>query len=105
MKKNLNNIYSLNLSRSNDTLCIFGFSNLHFKNIKKNNFLEDSDLNYFLLKNLENPDFLLKKKNDSITKNIEIGNYKGYKYSRSLPIKNQRTKTNSKTARRLNNNL
>jgi len=106
MKKKLYNIYSLNLSRSNDLLFLFGFSNINSKNIKDDiSFNDDSNINFFLIKNLENSDFLLKKKKDSLINKIEIGSYKGYKIVRGLPIYNQRTKTNSRTSRLLNKNF
>jgi ribosomal protein S13 len=106
MKKKLYSIYSLNLSRSDDLLSLFGFSNRNSKNIKDNIYLEeDLNISFFLIKNLENSDFLLKKKNDSLINKIETGSYKGYKVVRGLPIFNQRTKTNSKTSRLLNKNF
>lgn len=92
--------YGLNISRSLILLNLFGFSNIKSKNIKFNDIEKELDL--FLLKNLENKDFILKKNYDLISKKVENGSYKGYKYTRSLPIYNQRTKTNAKTAKREN---
>lgn len=99
MKKNLYNKYGLNLSKSNILLNLHGFSNIKSKNLK--NILSD-DFNLFLIKNLENKDFILKKNYDSVLKKIENGSLKGYKFVRGLPIYNQRTKTNSKTSRKEN---
>jgi ribosomal protein S13 len=99
MKKNLYNKYGLNLSKSNILLSLYGFGNIKSKNLK--NILND-DFNLFLIKNLENKDFILKKNYDSVLKKIENGSLKGYKFVRGLPIYNQRTKTNSKTSRKEN---
>jgi ribosomal protein S13 len=102
MKKFLyNNVYGLNLSKSNNLLNLFGFSNLKSKNFK-NDLQLNNDIDFFLIKNLDNKDFILKKNYDSILKKIENGSLKGYRFIRGLPIYNQRTKTNSKTARKEN---
>ena len=99
MKKNLYLKYGLNVSRSLILLNLFGFSNIKSKNIK---FIDiEKELDLFLL-NLENKDFVLKKNYDLVLKKVENGSYKGYKYTRGLPIYNQRTKTNSKTAKKEN---
>lgn len=37
----------------------------------------------------------------NIQKNIAIRNYKGIRYSNSLPLRGQRTKTNARTAKKL----
>jgi ribosomal protein S13 len=100
MKKNLYLKYGLNVSRSLILLNLFGFSNIKSKNIKYTGI--DKKLDRFLLKNLENKDFILKKNYDLVLKKVENGSYKGYKYTRGLPIYNQRTKTNSKTAKKEN---
>ena len=100
MKKELFLKYGLNISRSSALLSRFGFSNIKTKNIKF--FYLEKKINFFLLKNLENKDFIIKKDYDLIFKKVENGSYKGYKYFRGLPIYNQRTKTNAKTSRKQN---
>jgi len=104
MKNFLYSKFGLNLARSSILLNYFGFSNKKGKNIKNNIYIENI-FNLFLLKNLEKKDFILKKNYNLVFKKIENGSYKGYKFSRGLPIYNQRTKTNSKTARINNNNF
>lgn len=100
MKKKLYLNYGLNVSRSLILLNLFGFSNIKSKNIK---FIDiEKKIDLFLLKNLENKDFILKKNYDLVLKKVENGSYKGYKYTRGLPIYNQRTKTNAKTAKKEN---
>jgi len=103
MKKKLYSYYGLNISRSSILLNSSGFSNLKLKNLK--NLDLENEVDFFLLKNLENKDFILKKNYDLILKKVENGSYKGYKFTRGLPIYNQRTKTNSKTARKENNKI
>jgi ribosomal protein S13 len=104
MKKNLYSVFGLNLSRTTSLLNIFGFSNLKSKDLKDLKVYKKK-INFFLLKKLENKDFILKKKSDFILKKIDNGSYKGYKFTRGLPIYNQRTRTNGKIAKKLNNNL
>ena len=104
MKKNLYLKYGLNLSRSSSLLNYFGFSNIKSKNIKDVNSFNDV-FDFFLLKKLENKDFILKKNYDLVLKKIENGSYKGYKFSRGLPIYNQRTRTNGKNSKRHNINF
>ena len=101
MKKNIYSKYGLNISKSNNLLSLFGFSNLKSKNFKVNLDLI-KDIDFFLIKNLNNKDFIFKKNYDFISKKVENGSYKGYKFVRGLPIYNQRTKTNSKTSRKEN---
>jgi ribosomal protein S13 len=101
MKKNFYNKYGLNLTKTNILLNLFGFSNLKSKNLK--NIIDyDNEFDFFLIKNLEDKDLILKKNYDSVFKKIENGSLKGYKFVRGLPIYNQRTKTNSKTSRKEN---
>lgn len=102
MKKKLYSIYSLNLSRSSNLLNVFGFSNKNSKNFFYDDFFITKDYDYFFIKNIENQDFLRKKIKNVLQKKLENGSYHGYKFYRTLPIKNQRTKTNSKTTRYLN---
>lgn len=104
MKKKLFSVFGLNLSRTTSLLNSFGFSNLKSKNFKEVK-LYKKKINFFLLKKLENKDFVLKKKYDSVLRKIENGSYKGYKFCRGLPIYNQRNRTNAKNARKLNSNF
>jgi ribosomal protein S13 len=104
MKKNLYTIYGLNLTRTSSLLNFFGFSNIKSKNLKDLKFYKKK-MNFFLLKKLENKDFVLKKKYDSVSKKIDNGSYKGYKFTRGLPIYNQRTRTNAKNAKKQNSNF
>jgi ribosomal protein S13 len=104
MKKNLYLKFGLNLTRSSALLNNFGFGNLKSKNIK-NNIIFEKMFDFFLLKKLENKDFILKKNYDLVLKKIENGSYKGYKFSRGLPIYNQRTRTNGKNAKKQNSNF
>lgn len=102
-KNVINSFYGVNLIRLKFLLIFFGFSN--FKNLKLNKFLsfiDNTELNLFFIKNIQNSDFIIKRINDNILKNIDNGSYKGYKFCRGLPIYNQRTKTNSKTSRKVN---
>jgi ribosomal protein S13 len=104
MKKFLYLKFGLNLVRSSTLLNYFGFSNIKSKKIKNDIYFEKK-FNFFLLKNLENKDFILKKNYDLVLKKIENGSYKGYKFSRGLPIYNQRTRTNGKNAKKHNSNF
>jgi ribosomal protein S13 len=104
MKKHLYSKFGLNLTKSSSLLNYFGFSNIKSKNFKNNINLEKK-IELFLIKKLENKDFVLKKNYDLVLKKIENGSYKGYKFSRGLPIYNQRTRTNGKNAKKQNSNF
>ena len=46
-------------------------------------------------------EILFKNRYDNILQKLDNGSYIGYKHFRGLPSHNQRTKTNSRTARRI----
>lgn len=97
-KNNLN--YGINLSRYDLLLKKFGIKNKKFKNLNNNIKFLEKDLDTFLKINLIKKDYLIKVNIMNKLKKIESGSYKGYKLYRGLPVNNQRTKTNSRTARK-----
>lgn len=100
IKQYFKKYYSLNLSRLNILFNLFGV-NKNSKKTKTNSFVFDNlDFNFFLSKNIDSKDFLLKHKYLLKMRSFENGSYKGYKNFRGLPLRNQRTKTNSRTNRK-----
>lgn len=58
-------------------------------------------LERLLIVSIIKKEILLKNIYDNILKKLDNGSYIGYKRFRGLPVHNQRTKTNSRTSRRL----
>jgi len=71
-------------------------------NIKKKKNLQKSIENFILINN-EQKDVILKTFSVNKKKLVDNSSYKGYRITRGLTLNRQRTKTNSRTRRRLKN--
>ncbi len=71
----------------------------HSTTIKKINLR--NNIEQFIITNNEQKDVILKNLNFNKKKLIDNKSYHGYRLIRGLPLKNQRTKTNSRTARKI----
>lgn len=85
--KHILNELNINLNRKVNTISSIEF-NLIFKYIENKNYLIENAL----------------KRNISlnIKKLIDINSYRGQRHKKKLPVRGQRTKTNSRTSRRTN---
>lgn len=101
LKENKSKIYGLNLSRISKLYKVFGLKLKKYKNNTNDLKIIERDIDTFLKINLIKKEYLLKIITLNKLKKIETGSYKGYLTYRGLPIKNQRTKTNSRTSRRV----
>ena len=95
--------YGINLSKKSILFKIFGLKNKKYSFLNSNLKNIEQDLDTFLKINLEKKEYIIKTKVMNKVKKLENGSYKGYKNYRGLPINNQRTKTNSRTSRRIIN--
>lgn len=96
-----NRIYGLNLSRLDVLYKKFGLKNKKKLNNSNDLKIIDLEIDTFLKINLMKKEHFVKTNVLNKLKKIENGSYKGYKGFRGLPIFNQRTKTNSRTSRRV----
>lgn len=101
LKEHKNKIYGLNLSRLENLYKTFGLKLKKYKNNTNEIKRLEMDIDTFLKINLIKKEYMLKIITLNKLKKIETGSYKGYLMFRGLPSKNQRTKTNSRTARRI----
>jgi small subunit ribosomal protein S13 len=103
LSKNFKNKnYGLGLSRKNILFSKFGLRIKTYTLFSSKLKLVEENLDTFLKINLLKKEYLSKKENYNKNKKIENGSYQGYKFFRGLPVSNQRTKTNSRTARKKN---
>lgn len=89
--------FGLNYKRINFLYKKFGISI-----IQKTQLTGDilDNINKFLIVNLVKKDIILKDRYLKTFQYIENGSLKGYRKIRGLPLFNQKTKTNAKTARK-----
>lgn len=102
---NLNNFctsfFNIGDNKTKLILIKYGLNKKKFKIEKKKN-LQKSIENFILVNN-EQKDVILKTLSVNKKKLIDNGSYKGYRIIRGLTLNRQRTKTNSRTRRRLKN--
>lgn len=90
-------IYGVGKTRSNLILTELGID----KNIKVKDITEKqlNDIKNYLDKNFKIEGDLKREVLNNIKRLKEIASYRGSRHSRSLPVRGQRTKTNSRTVR------
>lgn len=92
--------FNIGENRANIISIKYGLNKKKHSNvIKKINF--KNSIEQFIISNTEQKDVILKNFNFNKKKMIDNKSYRGYRLIRGLPLKNQRTKTNSRTARKL----
>lgn len=102
--KELNNIYGVGLSTISKSFTYLGFKNNldKIKFIKLTNVDLKNQIN-FLKSNYLIDQFLFDLKKKQKKQQVKIYSYKTMRLSLNLPLRGQRTKTNSKTAKKMNN--
>ena len=93
------NFYNVGNNKSSIISIKYGLNKKKHKNIIKKINIKNS-IEQFIVTNNEQKDVILKNLNFNKKKLIDNKSYRGYRLVRGLPLKNQRTKTNSRTARR-----
>lgn len=94
--------FGINLARFSMLLKYFGLKIKRYnKYFIKDVAILEKEMDTFVKIHLMKKDYLLKIIVVNKFIKIKTGSYKGYKLIRGLPVHNQRTKTNSKTARKL----
>lgn len=96
-----NNFFNIGPGKTNMIIIKYGLNKKKF-NMKKKLSLQKSIENFILVNN-EQKDVLLKDLSVKKKKLIDNCSYKGYRIGRGLTLNRQRTKTNSRTRRRLKN--
>lgn len=91
-------IYGIGVSRARN-ICITCGINFHKKIINLSNLERKNIINEVSKILLEND--LKKKVNNNIRKLIDIKCYRGIRHLKKMPVRGQRTRTNSHTARRV----
>lgn len=94
--------FGINLARKGGLAKRFGFKIKKYSELSTGemNILEN-ELDLFLKIHLVKKDFVLKSISLNKLNKVKNGSYSGYRLIRGLPVKNQRTKTNAKTARKM----
>lgn len=96
----LNKIYGLGEFFSNQLCDQLGInSNFKMNQLKRN---QIDKINRIVASYYITGYELHKKSNIDIKRQISIGSYKGFRHVNKLPVRGQRTKTNSRTARKCN---
>ncbi|MGX7589387.1 ribosomal protein uS13 [Candidatus Vidania fulgoroideorum] len=92
----LTKIYGIGISKSKKICNFFGLIDKKIFQLKHN---EISKLTLYL-KNNNLGSFLKKEKRSNIKRLIDIRCYRGLRHKKHLPVRGQRTRTNSKSARK-----
>ena len=94
--------FDIGNNKSNIISIKYGLNKKKNINLKNKKDLKMS-IEQFIITNNDQKDVILKNLNVYKKKLIDNKSYYGYRIIRGLPLKNQRTKTNSRTVRRLKN--